>query len=219
MPVASPFSQVTSARHEKRQVGDLEAMEAASLVERRETHLQPNGGKLPVLDGGVTGRLMEPDYKSAALRILWRMRRNMAYLLPNLDSHLSWADAELWLKKHSEPSSCGVLVTEGDDTMHGTMCDLRARVDFFYGARTVRGPHLLKRGACHYTWVTIGIDGTNGWNRGYVHCALDAPGCGPTNLARWWLFEGAETWTTMFTLQNECDFDGQLQTPATSKPP
>ena len=43
---------------------------------------------------------MELDYKSDALRILWRMRsmrvsrQDMAYLLPDLDSPLSWASGE-----------------------------------------------------------------------------------------------------------------------------
>ena len=142
-----------------------------------------------MLAGGVTGPPVEPDYKSDALRILWRMRsmqvsrRDMAYLLRDLDSPLSWADVVPWINKLSEPSSGGILVTEGDVTMHGAMCDLRARVELLCGAWTVPAPHVLQPGAHHYTWVTIGVDGTNRWNRGYVHCALGAPRCGPTNLA------------------------------------
>ena len=92
--------------------------------------------------------------------------------------------------------------------MHGAMCDLRAGVELLYGARTVHAPHVLQPGARHYTWVTIGVDGTNRGNRGCVHCALRALGCGPKNLASWWFFEGAETWRTVSALQNECDFDG-----------
>ena len=225
MPVAGPFSQVTSARHRKRRLGDLEAVVATSLAECYEAQLQPDGSILLVFAGGVTGPPVEPDYKSDALRILWRMhsmqvpRRDMAYLLPDLDSPLSWADVVPWLNKLSEPTSRGILVTEGDVTMHGAMCDLRARVELLYGVRTVPAPHLLQPGAHHYTWVTIGVDGTNRWNRGYVRCALCAPSCRPTNLASWWLFESAETWKTVFALQNECDFDGQLRAAATAKLP
>ena len=213
MPVAGPVSQVTPARHQKRRLADLKAVVAALLAERYEVQLQLDGSILLVLAGGVTGPPVEPDYKSDALCILWRMRsmrvsrRDMAYLLPDLDSPLSWADVVPWLNKLSEPTSHGILVTEGVVTMHGAMCDLWARV---YGARTVPAPHVLQPGAHHYTWVTIGVDGTNRWNRGYVHCALGALGCGPTNLASWWLFEGTETWKKVFALQNECDFDGQL---------
>ena len=123
---------------------------------------------------------------------------DMPYLLPNLDSPLSWADVVQWLNKLNEPSNHGILVTEGDVTMHGIMCDLRTRVDLLYGARTVRTPHVLQPRAHHSTWVTISVDGTNWWNRAYAHCALGAPSCGPANLDGWWLFEGAETWRTVF---------------------
>ena len=143
----------------------------------------------------------------------------MAYVLPDLDSPLSWEDVVPRLNKLSEPTTCGILVTEGEVTKHGVMCDLRARTELLYGARTVPAPHVLQPRAQHYTWVTIGVDGTNRWNCGYVHCALGAPSCGPTKLASWWLFEGAETWKTVFALQNECDFDGQLQAAATAKLP
>ena len=74
MPVARPLSQVTSARHHKRRLGALEAVGAASLAERYEAQLQPDGSILLVLTGGVTGPPVEPHYKSDALRILWRMR-------------------------------------------------------------------------------------------------------------------------------------------------
>ena len=59
--------------------------------------------------------------------------------------------------------------------------------------------------------MTIGVDGTNRWNRAYVHCAVAAPGCGPTQLASWWLFEGSEMWATVYSMQSECDFDTQLR--------
>ena len=108
MPVASPFSQVTSARHQKRRLGDVEVVE-----ERYEAQLQPHGSILLMLAGGVTGPPVEPDYKADALCMPWRMRSmqvsrgNMAYLLPNLDSPLSWADVVPWVNKLSEPTSRG----------------------------------------------------------------------------------------------------------------
>ena len=58
--------------------------------------------------------------------------------------------------------------------------------------------------------MTIGVDGTNRWNRAYVHYAVAAPGCGPTQLASWWLFEGNEMWATVYNMQSECDLDTQL---------
>ena len=80
-------------------------------------------------------------------------------------------------------------------------------------------PHVLQLGVHQYTWVIVGVGGTNRWNRGYVHCALGAPGCGPTDLASWWRLEGVETWKTVFALQNQCDFDGQLRAAAIAKLP
>ena len=59
--------------------------------------------------------------------------------------------------------------------------------------------------------MIIGVDGTNRWNRAYVHCAVSAPGCGPTQLASWWLFEASETRATVYNMQSECDFDTQLR--------
>ena len=58
--------------------------------------------------------------------------------------------------------------------------------------------------------MTIGVDDTNRWNRGYVHCAVTAPGCWPTQLASWWLFQGSEMWATVYSMQLECDFDTRL---------
>ena len=52
-----------------------------------------------------------PDIKSEALRVLWRMRnsqmsrRDMAYLLPDLDNIVSWADMAPWLKHLNQPVS------------------------------------------------------------------------------------------------------------------
>ena len=47
---------------------------AASLAEPYEAQLQPDGSILMVLAGGVTRPLVEADYKSNALHILWWMR-------------------------------------------------------------------------------------------------------------------------------------------------
>ena len=59
-----------------------------------------------------------------------------------------------WLNKLSEPTSHGILVTEGDVTMNGAMCDLRARVELLYAALKVPASHVLQPRAHHYTlWV------------------------------------------------------------------
>ena len=57
----------------------------------------------------------------------------------------------------------------------------------------------------HHTWVAIGVDGTDEWNRVYVHCAPGASGLW-ANTA-WWPFEGR--WATVYRMQSACDFDAQ----------
>jgi hypothetical protein len=138
-------------------------------------------------------------------------RRDMAYLLPDLDSTVSWADVAPWLKHLSQPASRRVCILEGEYEMQGAYCNIAERLALLYEARAVRTPEALQPGAQRNTWVTIGVDGTNRWNRAYVHCAVAAPGCGPTQLASWWLFEGSEMWATVYGMQSECDFDTQLR--------
>ena len=77
--------------------------------------------------------------------------------------------------------------------MQGAFCNLAERLALLYETRPVPTPD-MQAGAQRHTWVTIGVDGTNQWNRAYVHCAMAAPGCGPTELASWWLLEGSEMW-------------------------
>ena len=88
-------------------------------------------------------------------------------------------------------------------------CDLRVRLHQLYGVPDVPAPHVLQPRAHQHIWVTIGVGGTNRWNHGYVYCVLGAPSFGPNDLASWSLFEGAETWRTLFTLFNECELDRQ----------
>ena len=66
---------------------------------------------------------------------------------------------------------------------------------------------------CCPLWGLYGglYDGTKRWNRAYVHCAVVAPGCGPTHLANWWLFEGSEMWATVYSMQSESDLLTQLR--------
>ena len=85
--------------------------------------------------------------------------------------------------------------------MQGAYCNIAERLALLYEVRAVRTPKALQPGAQRNTWVTIGVDGTNRWNRAYVHCAVAAPGCGPTQLASWWLFEGSEMWATVYSMQ------------------
>ena len=190
---------------------------AASLCEEYRAELQPDGGILLVPEDYSRPTYTNPDIKSEALRVLWRMRssqmsrRDMAYLLPDLDSTVSWADVAPWLKHLSQPASRRVCILEGEYEMQWAYCNIAERLALLYEARAVRTPEALQPGAQRNTWVTIGVDGTNRWNRAYVHCAVAAPGCGPTQLASWWLFEGSEMWATVYNMQSECDFDTQLR--------
>ena len=190
---------------------------AASLCEQYQAELQPDGSIVLVPEDYSRPTDTNPDNKSEALRVLWRMRssqmshRDMAYLLPDLDSAVSWADVAPWLKHLSQPARRRVCILEGEYEMQGAYCNIAERLALLYEARAVRTPEPLQAGAQPNTWVTIGVDATNRWNRAYLHCAGAAPGSGPTQLASWWLFEGSEMWATVYNMQSECDFDTQLR--------
>ena len=190
---------------------------AASLCEEYGAELQPDGSILLVPEDYSRPTDTNPDIKSEALRVLWRMRssqmlrRDMAYLLPDLDSTVSWADRAPWQKHLSQPASRRFSTVEGEYEMQGAYCNIAERLAVLYEARAVRTPESLQPGAQRNTWVTIGVDGTNRWNRAYVHSAVAALGLGPTQLASWWLFEGSEMWATVYSMQSECDFDTQLR--------
>ena len=217
MPPKRPFSLFGTQRERATRIEHLEAAVAASLCEEYRAELQPDGSILLVPEDYSRPTDTNPDIKLEALRVLWRMRssemsrRDMAYLLPNLDSTVSWADVAPWLKHLSQPASRRVCILEGEYEMQGAYCNIAERLALLYEARAVRTPEALQPGAQRNTWVTIGVDGTNRWNRAYVHCAMAAPGCGPTQLAKWWLLEGSEMWATVYSMQSECDFDTQLR--------
>ena len=59
--------------------------------------------------------------------------------------------------------------------------------------------------------MTIGADGINWWNRGYVDCAMAGPWSGPNDLASWWLYEGSEQWAMVYRMQTECNFDAKIR--------
>ena len=214
---SGPFPCWEHTRQRATRIEHLEAAVAASLCEEYRAELQPDGSILLVPEDYSRPTDTTPDVKSEALRVLWRMRssqmsrRDMAYLLPDLDSTVSWADVAPWLKHLSQPASRRVCILEGEYEMQGAYCNIAERLALLYEARAVRTPEALQPGAQRNTWVTIGVDGTNRWNRAYVHCAVAAPGCGPTQLASWWLFEGSEMWATVYSMQSECDFDTQLR--------
>ena len=65
-------------------------------------------------------------------------------------------------------------------------------LELMYQARAVPAPDTMQAGGLRYTWVTIGVDGTNWLNRGYVHRAVAGPWSGPNDLANWCLFEESE---------------------------
>ena len=199
MPPKRPFALLGTQRQRATQMEHLEAVVAASLCEEYWAELQPDGSILLVPEGCS----WPTDTNPVTLRVLWRMRssqmsrRDTAYLLPNLDSTVSWADVAPWLKHLSQTASQRVCILEGEYEMQGAYCSIAERLALLYEARAVRTPETLQPGAQRNTWVTIGVDRTNRWNGAYVHCAVAAPGCGPTQLASWWLFEGSEMWATV----------------------
>ena len=95
--------------------------------------------------------------------------------------------------------------------MQGAYCNLAEHLALLYKVRPVPTPDTMQAGARRHTWVTIGVDGTNWWNRAYVHYAVAALGCGPTQLASRWLFEGSEMLATVHRMQSDFDFDAQLR--------
>ena len=188
-----------------------------SLCEEYRAELQPDGSIVLVLEDYSRPTDTNPSKKSEALRVLWGMRssqlsrRDMAYLLPDLDSTVSRANVAPWLKPLSQPASQRVCILEGEYEMQGAYCNIAERLALLYEARAVRTPEAWQPGAQRNTWVTIGIDGTKRWNRAYVHYEVIAPACGPTQLASWWLFGGSKMWATVYSMQWECDFDTQLR--------
>ena len=84
---------------------------AASLCEQYRAELQPDGSILLVPEDYSRPTDTNPNNKSDALRVLWRMRssqmlrRDMAYLLPDLESTVSWGEVALWLKHLVQPAS------------------------------------------------------------------------------------------------------------------
>ena len=69
--------------------------------------------------------------------------------------------------------------------MQGAFCNLAERLALLYEARPVPIADTMQAGAQRHTWVTIGVDGSNLWDRASVHYVVAAPGCGPTQLAKW----------------------------------
>ena len=189
MPPKRPFSLLVTQRWRATQIGHREAAVAASLCEEYRDELQPDGSILLVPEDYSRPTDTNSDNKWEVLRVLWRMRssqmsrRDMAYLLPHLDSTVSWADVAPWLKHLSQPTSQRVCILEGEYEMQEAYCNIAERLALLCEARAVCTPEALQPGAQRNTWVTVGVDGPNRWNRAYVHCAVAAPGCGPTQLA------------------------------------
>ena len=91
------------------------------------------------------------------------------------------------------------------------LCPYPERLDLMYQARAVPTPDAMQTGGSRYTWVTIGVDGTNRWNRGDVHCAVFGPWSGPSDVTSWWLFEDNEQWAAVYRMQTEFSFDAQIR--------
>ena len=168
MPVKGPISLVTSHRHIRRRVGDLEAVVTAELREPYKAEVQPDGSVLLVLERtNAHSDDIVPDYKSGALRVVWRMRslpislRDMIYLLQNLDCSVSLADVAPWWTRLSDPASQPVTILEGSDEMRGAYRPFSERLELMYEVRALQAPDTMQTGGSRYTWVTIGVDGTN----------------------------------------------------------
>ena len=161
--------------------------------------MQPDGSILLALERSNAHRHdIILDYKSEARRVLWRMRsvpisrRDMIYLLPDLECFVSSADVAPWLTRLSEPASKPVTILEGSDDMRGGYCRFAECLDLMYQARAVPAPETMQTGGSRYTWVTIGVDGTNRWNMGYAHCVVAAPWSRSNYPPSRWVFEGSE---------------------------
>ena len=75
-----------------------------------------------------------PNIKSDALRVLGRMRssqmlrRDVAYVLPDLDSIVSPADVASWLKHLSQLAGQRLDILEGESESQGEFCYLAERL-------------------------------------------------------------------------------------------
>ena len=110
----------------------------ASLCEQYGAELQPDGSILLVSENESRATDANPDNKSEALCVLWRMcssqtsRRDMAYLLPDLDSTIRWADVAPWLKHLNQPASRRVCILEGEYEMQGAYRNVAERLALLY---------------------------------------------------------------------------------------
>ena len=152
MPPKRPFSLLGTQCQRATRLEDLEAVVAASLCEQYRAELQPDGSILLVPGDNNRATDANPDNKSEALRVLWRMRssqmsrHDMAYLLPDLDNTVSWADVAPWLKHLSQPASGRVCILEGEYEMQGAYCNVAERLALLYEARAVHTPEILQLG-------------------------------------------------------------------------
>ena len=153
MPSKCPFSLLGTQRQRATRLEDLEAVVAASLCEQYQSELQPDGSILLVPEDYSRPTDTNPDNKSEALCVLWRMRsseisrRDMAYLLPDLDSTVSWANVAPWLKHLSQPASQRVCILEGGYKIQGAYCNIAEQLALVYEGRAVRTPEALQPGA------------------------------------------------------------------------
>ena len=97
--------------------------------------------------------------------MLWRMRssqmsrRNMAYLLPDVDNTVRRADVAPWLKHLSQPANQRVGIFEGEYGMQGAYCNIAERLALLCEARAVHTPEVLQPGTQRNTWVTTAQTG------------------------------------------------------------
>jgi hypothetical protein len=147
-------------------------------------------------------------------RAIWRCRSmalsrtESAYLLPDLEASITVRDFREGLRELANPASRLVSIP-GPVPIDGAIVDLADRVRHMFECRDPPPPPVMQPQANQHHWVTIGVDGTARHNTTYVHCVLGLDvHCG--RQGSWWLFRGAEKWSTVYTVAQKEGFDAQL---------
>ena len=92
MPPKRPFSLLGTLRQRATRIEHLKPAVAASLCEEYRAELQPDGSILLVPEEYSRPTDTNPDIKSEALRVLWRMRSSRFYSSSG-DKRLPWKES------------------------------------------------------------------------------------------------------------------------------
>ena len=218
MPLApGPVSGLSSRRQQLRRLRDLQDAVSASMAEPYRAHQQPDGVVLLVPVRAERGMDADAEaiLRTKVHRAIWRCRSmalsrtESAYLLPDLDASITVRDFRKGLRELATPASRLVSIP-GAVPIDGAIVDLADRIRHLFECRDPPPPPVMQPQANEHHWVTIGVDGTSRHNTSYVHCVLGLDvHCG--RQASWWLFRGAEKWSTVYTVAQTEGFDSQLR--------